>query len=326
MFNSTLTHRSVSIAALIAASALPPSLHAQSYPDRQIRMIVPLAAGGSTDVVARTAVVPALSEALGRPVVVENITGASGQVAYETLARAKPDGYTIMMATVSLSTMKLTNKSFALDPVNDFAPVTRVESRPLFIAVPIDFQPKSIPDFVAYARANPGKLNYGAGGALDILAAHWLARVAGIQTAVITYRGGAPALQAAAAGDVHFTWNVFSVAKPFVDAKKLRLLAMSGAKRSSDAPDIPAVAETYPEYVWASWTGIIAPKGTPREVVDRLFRAANDGLSKPESRERFTKMGTTLDLSQSPADFARAIQAETNRWARIMADAKITFE
>jgi tripartite-type tricarboxylate transporter receptor subunit TctC len=290
------------------------------YPERPIRLIVPLAVGGGTDVVARTVVAPSLGTLLGQPVVVENQTAASGQLAYETVSRAKPDGYTLLIGTNSLASMRLTNKAYTLDPANDFAPITSIESRQSYLVSSTGIPARTIPEFVAYAKANPGKVNYGAGGTIDILLTQWLNKVAGMDTTIVPYRGGALALQATAAGDVQFTWNYADLAKPLVDAGKVRVLASSGAKRSSFTPDIPPVAETYPDYAWDAWTGLVTAKGTPQAIVDRVFSAAKAGFSTADSQKRFKQIGSELDLSASPADFSRFLREETDKWSRIAKD------
>lgn len=318
-------HRWTGMALCVALAGWGAAAQAQ-YPDRPIRMLVPLAAGGSTDIVARSMLAPAMSAILGQQVIIENVTGAGGQIAYETLSRARPDGYTVMLATVSATALKLTNKGYNLDVASDFTPITKVEERPVWIGVPKALPMKNMAEFVAYAKANPGKLNYGAGGTLDVLATAWLHKVAGIETTIIRYRGGAPAIQAVAASEVHYTWNFPNVMKPLVDSDKVRIFAMSGTRRSADFPDVPAIAETYPEYSWTSWTGLLAPKGTPDAVVDRLYRAVKEALARPDVVQRLKQMGTEPALSASPAEFARAARAETDRWAGIATAAKIVPE
>ena len=162
-----MRNRTLAIVALFAALAVSAAVQAQ-YPDRPIRLVVPLAAGGGTDVVARTLVAPAMGAALGQPIVVENLTGAGGQLAYEAVSRAKPDGHTWLISSFAVTTLRFTSSSYTLDAVGDFAPVTKVEAGLSYIVVNRDLPAKSIPEFVAYAKANPGKVNYGAGGTLGI--------------------------------------------------------------------------------------------------------------------------------------------------------------
>jgi len=314
-------------AALVGAGLMAASLPARAqFPQRPIRLVVPLAVGGSTDITARTVIGPALASILGQPIVVENVTGASGQIAYETVARAAPDGHTLLLATSSAPALKVTSKSFALDIVNDFTPISTVEARPVWIVVPKDLPYNTIQEFVAYAKANPGKLNYGSGGTLDILATAWMNRLAGIETTIVRYRGGAPAMVAVAANEVHYTWNFPNVVKPLMDAGKVRLFAMSGKKRSPAFPDVPAVAEVYPEYSWSSGTLLLGPKGLPDPVVDRLYRALKETLERPEVRRQLEQIGTEATLSPSPAEFRRTLAAEVDRWREVGVAAKFTPE
>lgn len=309
-----LTRRATILAAAMAFASLA-APRAAPFPDRPVRIVVPLAAGGPTDVLARI-VGEALSPILGQQVLVENRTGASGQIAVDLVARSKPDGYTILMTTLGTVILPTTNEGFSADTLAKFAPVSEIEARPVVIVVPAKLPVSNIPELIAYAKANPGKLHYGAQGASDILGIAQLRVLAGIDVVTVRYQGGAPALQAVVTDQVQFTIGTYGAVKPFIDSGQVRAIAVTGLQRYALLPDTPTVAETVPGFEFISWTGLSVPAGTPTDVVQTLNGAVKRALSSPAVVERFTQLGTAPAAS-TPEEFGRFFASEIEKWAKV---------
>lgn len=288
-----------------------------AYPEKPVRIVVPLAAGGTTDVLARL-LAEAMTPILGQQVIVENRTGASGQIAVDYVARAEPDGYTLLMATLGTVILPQTNAGFNADTLNKLQPVSKVEGRPVYLVATSGLPANNITELLAYAKANPGKVRYGAQGASDILGIGNLNKLAGVQIEVVRYQGGAPAIQAVVAGQVELTLATPGAAAPFVKSGDMKIIAVTSQERLKDQLDVPTIAEAVPGYDFISWTGIAAPAGTPKEVVDTVAEAMRKALSEPKVVERLREQGTSPSPS-TPEEFTAFFQAEIKKWADVAA-------
>ena len=300
---------------------------ALSYPERPIRLIVATAAGGASDIVART-VGQKLTELWGQPVVVDPRPGANGNVAALLAAGAPPDGYTLMMGTIGVMAVnRAIYRDIGFDPARDFEPVARLVSFANLLVVHPSVPVTNLREFVAYARANPG-LTYGSpgsGGSLH-LAMVVLSQVAGIQTEHVPYRGAALALNDLVAGNIRSAFSDPLVTLPQVEAGRVRALAVSGRNRLPTAPDVPTVAEAgYPGYEVSGWLGIVAPRGTPAPIVARLNAALNGIVRQPDTAARLVGQGAEV-VTGTPEEFGAFIRAEIERWAKVAAETGMRAE
>ena len=274
--------RLASLAVLVLSLGMPlmPAPVLAAFPDRPIRIVLGFAPGGGSDILLR-AITPALGEALGQVVVVDNRPGAAGNLAMVAVAQATPDGYTLLMGTPGLATNPSLYPNAGFDPLRDFAPVSLVGSVPNVLIVRKGLPANSVAELIAYAKAHPGKLNVaspGAGSSQHLAGELFLAS-AGISMVHIAYKGGAPALNDVVAGQVDLMFNVLPSALPQIQAGSVRALAVTGTRRSDTLPDSPTMAEAgLPGYSAVTWNGILAPAGTPREVVERLNLAIGRAL------------------------------------------------
>jgi len=303
------------------AAALPASsriTQAQAYPSRLVRLIVGLAAGGGQDIVARL-IGQWLSERLGRQFIIENRPGASGNLALEAVAGAPPDGYTLALLGVNNAiNANLYNKP-GFEFLRDIAPVAGIMRVPLVMVVNPSFPATTVPQFIAYAKANPGKINMGSGGVGTSI--HVSGELFKMMTQVdmlhVPYRGSAPALTDLMGGQVQVLFDNMPSSLEYIKAGKLRPLAVTTATRSDALPGIPTVAETVPGYEASAWFGLGAPKGTSTEIVDKLNAAVNAGLADPKLKARLVDLGGSM-LAGTPADFGKVIAEETEKWAKVV--------
>jgi len=267
---------------------------AQSWPNRPVRFLVPFAAGaGINDIMARL-VGQHLGAGLGQPVVIENRAGAGGIAGTEAAAKAAPDGYTFLMTNVSLITSAYLYSNLSYDPQKDLVPVTLVATSPLILVVNPSVPARSVQEFVAYAKANPGKLNFGSGGvgSTPHLSVELFKSAAGFDAVHVPYKGGAPALNDLIGGQISFMIENMPGTMPFARQGKLRALAITSAERSPLEPALPTMAESgVPGYEVVGWQGLFAPAGTPREIVARLQSETAKALRLPEVRERLAGLG-----------------------------------
>jgi tripartite-type tricarboxylate transporter receptor subunit TctC len=298
---------------------------AQNYPDRPIRLLVGFAAGGPTDIAARV-VADRLSEAWGKPVIVENVTGAAGNVATERVAKAAPDGYTLLAAA---SATIVTNPSLYaklnFDPVKDFAPITQVVTTPNILIVPNDLPVKSVAELVAYAKAQPGKLSFGSAGVgtSQHLAGELFKTIAGIDIQHVPYRGIAAVVPDLLAGRLTMVFGNISAMQPLAREGKARALAVTSPRRWPSVPDLPTMIELgYKDFDSSAWFGLMAPAGTPQTIIDKLHQEAVRILARADVRERFGALGME-PIGNTPAEFAAAIAAETPLWAKVIKDAGV---
>lgn len=299
---------------------------AQGYPGKPLRMIVPFPPGGVTDIMART-VANKISAELGQPVVVENRAGASGMIGAELAAKSPADGYTLLMGNIS--TLAINSATFAklpYDPVASFAPVSMVAVQPLLVAVHPSVPAQSLQELVTLARGKPGVLNYGTAGSSIHLAVEFFNAAAGIRMNHVPYKGSSPAITDLVGGQIQVLFDPFSTLYPQVRAGKARGLAVTTARRSSVAPDLPTVAESgFPGFDVSSWQGIVVPAGTPNEVVARLNRETVKALSLAEVRAQFAQHGTEASPS-TPEQFSAYIRQEIARWQKVARDAGVKPE
>jgi tripartite-type tricarboxylate transporter receptor subunit TctC len=297
---------------------------AETYPDRPIRMVVGFTAGGGTDVAARI-MAQKMSESLGQSIPVENRTGASGLIAAEDVTKSPPDGYTLMMGsqTVFCVAPRLYRKA-AVDAAKDFAGVALTGASPLVLVVNPSFAAHTVADVIAVAKANPGKINFGTGGTgtTPHMTAEMFEYAAGIKMVHVPYRGEAPAINDLIAGQIPVMFANLSAVMGHIKGGTLRALAVSSAARSPSAPDIPTVAETIPGFAAETWFGIVAPAGTPHDILMKLNGAARQALSQPDTKQRFADLGMT-NGSSSPEELDAYIKSEIAKWSKVIADANI---
>jgi tripartite-type tricarboxylate transporter receptor subunit TctC len=300
---------------------------AQAFPTRNIRLVVPYAAGGGTDALARV-VAQFMGEKLGQTVIVENIAGAGGNLATQTVASAPPDGYTMLMANQGpIAVNPHLFKSLKVNPLEAFAPVTLIAAAPLLLVVPAKSEFSSVEQLIAYAKANPGKLTYGSAGngSASHLAAVLFNVVTEIKTIHIPYKGAGPALNDLLGGQTHFMITTIPSVTGLVDSGQLRALAVSSKVRSPTNPDVPTVAERgWPAYDSRAWYGFVVPKGTPAPIIAALRQATIDAIHQPVAASRMATEGAT-PIGNTSEEFGAFIKEETNRWADIVKTAGIAI-
>jgi len=293
---------------------------AQGYPAKPIRIVVPFPPGGATDILAR-AVAQKLTDAWGQAVVVDNRPGAGGNIGSEIVAKAAPDGYTLEMGTVGTHAINASlYAKMPYDHVKDFAPVILVAGVPNVLVVNPSLPVSSVQELIAYAKANPGKLNFASSGnGTSIHLAGELFKVmAGVQMTHIPYKGSAPALQDLIGGQVQLMFDNLPPSLPHIKAGKLRALAVTSATRSSALPDTPTIAESgLPGFEASSWFGVLAPAGTPPAIIARLNAEIGAWLASAEAKEKMLALGANIG-GGSPEDFARHIAAETAKWQKVV--------
>lgn len=310
-------------AVLIAAPAL-----AQPWPSKPIRILVPHAPGGVTDVITRIVTQP-LSEALGQPIIVENRPGASGLLGTEIAARAAPDGYTLLMYVDTNTIFPSTVKQLAHDPDASFVPITLLALGSHLIVAHPSVPASNLKELIVYAKQNPGQLSYASpgSGSPQHLAGETIKRDTGIDMTHIPYKGGGQAIGDVVGGQVKLGVLGMAPALPHVKAGKLKVLAVTGATRSSLLPDVPTVAESgLPGFSTLQWTGLVAPAGTPPAIVARLHAAMADVLRQPAVVERIAALGQEAQASKSPEEFQQMIRAEIRRWPAVVSAAGVKPE
>jgi tripartite-type tricarboxylate transporter receptor subunit TctC len=312
---------------LTALAAATPAL-AQGWPARPLRLIVPFAAGaGVLDIMARIVSQP-LGEALGQQIVVDNKPGAGGNVGAEIAAKATPDGYTLLINNQSMLVSPFLYAHMGYDPLKDLLPVTMVNSAPLMLVVHPDLPVKSVAELIVYAKANPGKLNYGSGGvgSTPFLAVESLKAIAGFDAVHVPYKGGAPALADLVAGQLAFMIENVPGTMPFVKDGKLRALAITSAQRSPLVPDLPTMQEAgVPGYEMVGWNGLFLPKGTSAAILGRLHEALAKILHAAEIKAQLARLGAEAVGDPQP-HFAAFVQAESDRWGKVIRDKGIKPE
>jgi len=319
--------RVLQLLALCAASLTAASAAAQSYPGKSVRVIVPFAAGGATDIVARV-VAQKLGETWGQQVVVDNRAGAGGNIGGELAAKSTPDGYTLFMTSGSIITANQhIYKKMSFDPAKDLVPVINVANGPQVLIVTPTFPPKTVKELIALAKAHPREISYGSAGfgSQTHLAAENFLYAAKIEIVHIPYKGEAPAIVDTMAGQVPFSTPNLAAAINYVQQKKLRALGVTSKQRSPQLPDVPAVAETVPGFENLGWFGFVVPTGTPKDVIDKIYRDTAKALEAPDIKSRFEGLGMA-PVGSNPAEFGKYIREETERWAKIVRERKLQVD
>ena len=318
----TLTTTALLIAALAPLSAL-----AQAYPNKPIRLIVPFPAGGATDILAR-ALSQKLGEKIGQTVVVENRPGAGGTIGADAASKSIADGYTLLLATSSTHSIgPATNPKIPYNAETDFTPISYVASSPNVVVVPNTLPVKTMREFIDYARKNPGKLNYASSGNGTIvhLTTEYFKAESGTFILHIPYRGTALAIPDLVSGKVDVLFDSFVTGMPHVRDGKLRALAVTTAKRSALAPDMPTVSEVLPGFESVTWFGLYGPKGMAAELTARVNQAVNAALADADVKERFARLGAE-PAGGTPQAFAAMVKSDNTKWKKIIADRKISVE
>jgi tripartite-type tricarboxylate transporter receptor subunit TctC len=301
-----------------AVPAMPRFARAQAYPSRPVRVIVGFPAGGPTDVAARL-MSQWLSERLGQQFVVDNRPGAGGNIATEAVVRAPADGYTLLSLGSQNAINATLYEKLSYSFVRDIAPVSGIIREPLIVEVHPSFPAKTLPEFIAYAKANPGKINMASAGngTSSHVAGELFKMMAGVNMIHVPYRGAAPALTDLLGGQVQGCFAAISASIEYIKTTKLRALAVTTAARSTVLPGIPTVSEFLPGYEASFWHGLGAPKGAPAEIVDKLNKEVNAALADPMIKVQLAGLGGAV-LPGSPADFGNLIVEETDKWAKVI--------
>lgn len=313
------------LGAALTAVVLPAA--AQAWPAKPIKIVVPFPAGGTSDVLARL-IGQKMSETWGQPVVVENKPGSSGNLGADAVAKSAPDGYTLVLMDVGNLAIVPSLYKLPFNVEKDFAPVAMVGYSPHLLVVSNQVPANTLPELIAYAKAQKGKVNYAVAsgmGSATHLAGVVFAQRSGIDWGYVPYKGGAQAMTDLIGGQVDVTFNGMVATYPHVKGGKIKLIAMSSAKRNADLPNVPTVAETLPGFLTGSWQGLLAPAGTPKAVVDKLHAEVLRITALPEVKERLTTLGAEPSR-MTPADFGQWLKAEIPAMAKIVKDEKITLE
>ena len=316
-----LRRRSLLLAA--AAMAAAPVLAQGDWPNRPIRIVVPYPAGGTTDQLARAIAQP-LQETLGQPIVVENKAGAGGTLGTDLVAKATPDGYTFVFGNSGPNATASLMKKLPYDPLRDFRPVSTVVSVPLILAVAADSPHRTVKEFVAWAKTQGTNLNYGSTGigGSSHLASEAFNELAGTKIQHIPYAGGAPLVTAFAGGQVHMAFVTGLDGAAMVQAGRIRYLAVASPQRTEVLPGLPAIAEDVPGFSSVVWFGVLAPRGTPDDVVARMNAAIVKAVARPDVRKQFTDRNVE-PRSSTPEQMAAVIRGEIEKWGPIVARANI---
>ena len=294
------------------------SARAQTYPTRPVRIIVGFPAGGPSDITARL-IAQWLSEHLGQEFVVENRPGAASNIATEAALRAPPDGYTLLLVTSTNAVNATFYENLNFNFMSDIAPVAGIIRVPFVMEINPSIPAKTVPEFIAYAKANPGKINMASGGIGTSvhIAGELFKMMAGVNLVHVPYRGSAPALTDMISGQVHVMFVILTSSIQHVRSGALRALAVTSERRSEALPDLPTVGDFLPGYEATAWYGIAAPKKTPSEIVDKLNNEVNTGLADPKIKARFAELASAV-IPGSPADFGRLVGDEIQKWAKVV--------
>jgi len=312
--------RTITMAAAAAGAVLFSPIHAADYPSRPIRFVIGFAPGGASDTMVRV-IGARLAENLRQPVVIDNRPGAGGNIAAEIVARAQPDGYTLLLGNNGILAVNVSlYPKIGFDPLRDFAPVVLIASQPNILAVHPAVAAKSVKELVALAKAKPGQLNYASPGAgtTGHLAAELFKRMAGVDMVIVPFKGGGPSVASVLAGQTQFTFATALSVQPHIKAGRVRALAVTTAQRSPNFPDLPTVSEAgVPGFDAITWHGVVVPARTPQAVVARLNREFNAILQQPETRERLNTLGSDI-IGGEPRALADYVRAEIPKWAKVI--------
>ena len=316
---------------LLALLALLPGLaFSQTYPAKPVKMIIPFAPGGASDFVGRI-LQPRMSELFGQQLVIENRAGASGNIGMEAAARAAPDGYTVYLGNVGTVAINPgVFKTLSVKPTKDFIAVTQVVDVPGVLVAHPGFAPNSIKEMIAYAKANPGKINFASpgSGSQNRLEMELVRKAEGLDMVHVPYKGGAgPAVAGLIAGETHMMFTTVSSALTQIKSGRLKALVVVTPKRLEALPEVPTMIESgYPESKTGSWQGIFVPAGTPPPIVQRLYEVMQQTMKSPEVVERLAKGGVEVVTSASPGAFAAFVAEDTERWAKVARESGATVD
>ncbi len=319
--------KSLRFAGLALATALIATGACAAYPDKPVTLIVPWAPGGSTDILAR-AIAEQLTRSMGQPVIVENRAGASGNIGSNIVAKAKPDGYTLLIGSMSTHAMNpglIPNMPFKGS--DDFTPIALVANVVNTMVVNPAVPAKNLQEFIAYARANPGKIAYASagGGSTNHLSAEMFKKAAGIEMLHVPYKGGAPAVLDTVGNQTQVLFSAGTQTLPHVKSGKLRLLGVTEAKRSTLLPDVPTVGETLPGYEMSVWYAAFGPAGMPRDLVTKLNAEINKAMAVPEVRARMDAMGVEV-VNSTPEQLGETLRRDTVRYTKVIQDLNIKLD
>ena len=316
--------RRLAVAALFCLASLP-AAWAQTYPNKPLRFVVPFSAGSATDVVGRI-VAQGMSEALGQAITIENKAGANGILGAEIVKGAPGDGYTFLVTT---STTQAANvslyKKLPYDPVKDFTPVGKIGETGFILMVQADFPANDMKSFIAYAKANPGKLAFGHGSSGSLVSAAMVSQMAGIDTVNVPYKSIPPALTDLLAGQIQFAFADVGNAVAQMNGGKLKGLGVTTARRAGKAPQVPPIGDTIKDYAMGAWFGLMAPANLPADVAAKVGKAFKDVMARPDIREKIANAGIDVDYQDS-AQLAKTIDSEIKKWAGWVKAANITPE
>jgi tripartite-type tricarboxylate transporter receptor subunit TctC len=323
-------NRMVSRALGVLAAVVSFGAWAQApYPNHPVRIVVPFPAGGTTDILARE-VAQTLSQSLGQPFVVDNRPGAGGNIGSDIVAKAAPDGYTLLMGTVGTHAINPSlYAKMPYDHVKDFAPVILVAGVPNVLEINPSLPVHSVQELIAYAKANPGKINFASSGSGTSihLSGELFKTMTGVQMTHVPYKGSAPALQDLVGGQVQIMFDNLPSSLALIKAGKLKPLAVTSAARSTVLPDVPTVAEAgVPGFEASSWFGLLAPAGTPKDIVAKLNANVAKWLATPEAKEKLAAQGAIVASGLTPEDFAKHIATETTKWAKVVKESGAKVE
>jgi tripartite-type tricarboxylate transporter receptor subunit TctC len=317
----------VVVALLIASGFTASAANAQTYPNRPIRMVVPFAPGGGSDISARV-LADGLTEALGQTLVVDNRPGAGSILGTDIVAKANPDGYTTLLGNISMAFNTAIYKKLPYDAVKDFVPISLVTDQPNILVAHPSLAAKSFKEFLALAAAQPGKLTYGSAGigAGTHLAMEMLLMSRKLDLVHVPYKGTGPALTALLGNQISVFFSTYASALPHVRADRLRAYAVTSTKRTRTLPDVPTVAESgFPGYEYSTWYGFLAPAGTPRAIVEKLNKAAVSVLKSDKTRERYIAQGME-PLASTPAEYSAYLKTEIAKWTKVVRAAKLPLQ
>ena len=313
---------------IAAAMAIALNAGAQGWPSKPVRMLVPFAPGGATDIVARI-LAPALGEALGQQFVVDNRAGASGNIALELVAKSQPDGHTILVSNVATSAINPTGFAGVLkfDPAKELTGVVLVASVPSLLCAGSTFPPNTLREFIDYAKARPGQLNYSnpIGNHSHLSMLDFLSK-AGLQMVNVPSKGAGSAFSTLISGEIHVSFQNSATITPQIRNGRIKAFVTNAKQRLPDLPDVPTMTESgFPGLESVNWNGLFVPAQTPRAVIDRLNAAVQQLMQRPQVREQFARQGVPVTLSKTPEEFQAYVRAETARWAKIIRDNNVTY-
>ena len=314
-------------AIIIAAMAAACSAQAESYPNHPLRLVVPFATGGTSDILARF-VAPPLWAALGQPVVVDNRPGAGSNVGNEIVAKASPDGYTLIMATPALASNLALYGKLNYDPVKDFSPVTLVAEIPIALAVNPAVPAKSVRELIALAKAQPGKLNFGSSGngGIGHLVGEMFKSATGVNMVHVPYKGNGPALVDLMGGALNLAFTDIAGGMPYIKAGKIRALGIASKARSAQLPDVPTMIEAgVPNFEATTWFAVFATGGTPKPVIDKLNTEIVKALRAPEMRDKLVGLGCEV-IANKPEELAAFFRNEMTKWTKVIKESGARVE